>query len=286
MKSDLRKRAERLLAMHGYAVQELHGCCDLIAKKGNRLVVLKVLADANALSIGHAAELRQFAGSLSATPLVIAERAGAALESGIAAMRHGLFTLSLPTFGAALDTQPLFFLRNSAGVTAGIEGQKLKTARESAGMSLPEFAAQLGVSRSMAVQYESATAHITAQRAVQLAERFGQEVLARLELFAPMTFHNSASHSPVSQKYHSWGFAATEAHKLPFDVIARRDEEIILTEVGDRFRKGLSPLSQFLDADPLVIFDHHRPRDVPALQREEFFEMRGAKELIKFVKTY
>ncbi|HLC67037.1 MAG TPA: hypothetical protein VJK52_05350, partial [Candidatus Nanoarchaeia archaeon] len=92
--------------------------------------------------------------------------------------------------------------------------------------------------------------------------------------------------SPIAKKYGTLGFNVTEAHHLPFDLVARQQGEIIFTEIGDRFREGLSPLSRMVDADSLVIFDKQKPRDIPALRRDEFLDITGSQELIKFVKTY
>lgn len=285
MKNELLRRTGQLLAMHRYQVQQLNGCCDLLARNGDQLLVIKVLADANALTAAHADELQHFAGIIGAAPLVIAERAGAELAAGIVASRHALFAVNLPTLSQALAAEPLFFLRSTAGITARVAGDRLRNAREARGLSIADVASHLGVSRTAAAQYE-ASCSITLPHAGSLAQLFDRTVFAGLDILNPQPMRQRTGTSPVAQKYATLGFSSAEAHRLPFSVAARRADELILTEVGDRFRSELGPLSQLLHADALVIFDRHKPKDVPALQREEFFELSGAGELIDFVKTY
>lgn len=283
MNPALLRRTQQLLAAQGYTTQELNGSFDLLARKGGQLLVLKLLADANALTPEHANEMRNFAAAISAAPLVIADRAGGKLDEGVVALRHDLFTLNLPTFTSAILSQQLFFLRNAAGITAQVAGDRLRHAREHAGFSIGDLAHRLGVSRTMATQYESSSP-ITAPRAELLAELFGTSVLSTVPLFDAPQVPQTPWDSPVAQKYGELGFSVTATHKLPFDIVARQHEEIILTEIGDKFREGLSPLSRMLDADSLVIFDKRKPRDVPALQRDEFLEI-SRRELLDVLKA-
>ena len=64
------------------------------------------------------------------------------------------------------------------------------------------------------------------------------------------------------------------------------DDELILTEVGDKARPDFSSLSKLLDADNLVIFKDKRPKNIPAVTKEEFLEFEKANQLIKFLKEF
>jgi len=69
-------------------------------------------------------------------------------------------------------------------------------------------------------------------------------------------------------------------------VIAKKDNEIILTEVGDKKHGKLHSIARLLDTDNLVIFNKKKPKDIPAVTKEEFLSFEKAKELIKFVKEF
>ena len=90
----------------------------------------------------------------------------------------------------------------------------------------------------------------------------------------------------MSKKYKDLGFEAIETHKVPFDILAKKDKEIILTEVGDKPNPQAQSLSRLLDADNLVIFKKKKPKDIPSLKKEEFLELKKAKELVKFLKEF
>ena len=76
-----------------------------------------------------------------------------------------------------------------------------------------------------------------------------------------------------------------DTKKVPFDVMAKKEKELILTKVGDDVGQ-LKSLSKLIDADKLVIFKKKKPKDVPALTKEEFMEFEKAKELVKFLKEF
>ena len=92
--------------------------------------------------------------------------------------------------------------------------------------------------------------------------------------------------SLISKKYVELGFLATDPHNAPFDIIAKKEDELILTEVGDKRKPDLNSLSQLLNADKLVIYKKKKPKDMPAITKEEFLEFEKANELIKFLKEF
>jgi predicted transcriptional regulator len=90
----------------------------------------------------------------------------------------------------------------------------------------------------------------------------------------------------VSRKFIELGFDATETKNTPFDIIARKDKELILTEVSDNFNPEMQSLSKLLDADNLVIFEKKKPKNIPSLTKEEFLDFEKANELVKFLKEF
>ena len=82
------------------------------------------------------------------------------------------------------------------------------------------------------------------------------------------------------------GFDATETKKTPFDIISKKDKEIILTEVSDKVNPQMQSLSKLLDADNLVIFNKKKPKNVPSMTKKEFMEFDEANELVKFLKEF
>ena len=82
------------------------------------------------------------------------------------------------------------------------------------------------------------------------------------------------------------GFEAADTRKTPFDIIAKKGSDLILTEIGDKTKPDFSTLSRLLDADNLVIFRKKRPKNIPAVTKKEFLEFQKSNELIKFLKQF
>ncbi|MBI1969161.1 helix-turn-helix domain-containing protein [Candidatus Woesearchaeota archaeon] len=276
-----------LLFQKGFTVKQLErSCFDILARKGSRILLMKVLMDANAITKEHANEMKKVSSYLQASPVVIAEKAGTPLEENVVYLRLGIPTLTIPTFKSAIEDKLPFLLRTNAGLTANIIGEKLREKREQQGLSLQGLSKKIGVSRRMIVKYEQENAEMTLQKAVKMYDLFGHEIFSKINIFSQQRGFVEEQPTPFTQKYHQLGFAANQTKKLPFDIIAKRQEEIILTDIGDKVKEGFASVSRLLDADNLVIFERKKPKDVPAITKEEFLEFGQANELIKFLKEF
>jgi putative transcriptional regulator len=275
------------LLKRGYAIKSFpRGCFDIVARKGSQILLLKALADANAITQEHAEEMAKVAAFVQGAPLVVAERAGGELEDGVIYSRLGVTTLNLPTLQAAIDGRQPFVRSTKAGLVADIDGGMLRENREAQGMSLAEASRKVGVSRQMIQRYEQEGVEITLQKAEKMHRAFGSGVFARADIFKATAPAIDGKPSPITKKYVTLGFEASRTRKVPFDVIAKRGKEVILTEVGDKVDPNIMPLSQLLDAERLVIFRRRRPKDLPAMTEQEFMEFEEAEELVKFLKEF
>ncbi|MFO8015846.1 MAG: helix-turn-helix domain-containing protein [Candidatus Woesearchaeota archaeon] len=292
---DLMDRVCMQLLRKGFTVKSLSGSCfDIVARKGTRIILLKVLSDANAVSEGYAAQMRELSRYMGASSFILAERAGSALEDNIIYTRMGIYTLNLKTLMNCIDNRRPFLHSTNAGLTACVVGGMMKQKREEEGMSLSQFSARVGVSRRMISKYEkgddAGRAHVTMARAERIYNELGHEVFDKIDVFGQ---HKNIAYSaieqketPITRKYSDLGFEASEARKVPFNVIARRDDELILTEVGDKRNPDAGLLSKLIDAENFVIFNRKKPKDVPAMSRQEFMEFSEADDLLRFLKGF
>ena len=137
----------------------------------------------------------------------------------------------------------------------------------------------------MIQKYESGESEVSVNKALRLYKLFGHSVFDKIDVFG----HDKEliqGKSDFSKKYSKLGFNALEAHKVPFDIIAKKENELILTKIGDKPMPELDSLSKLVDADKLVIFKKKRPKKIPALTKKEFMEFEKAKELVKFLKEF
>ena len=287
-----KKLAERVgifLLNKGFTIKSLTRCCfDMIARKGSRILLVKVLADANAISDEYAEQMKNLSNYIEASPFIVAERAGSELEENVVYSRHGVYTLSFHTFRNSIENKLPYIISSKAGLTANISGERLKSVIEESGFSLSDLSKKIGVSRRMISNYEKGS-QITIQKAEKLYDMFGHSVFEKIDIFAQQGMPLPAGReTTITRKYSELGFEASETRKVPFNVIARKEEDIILTEVGNKINPHTTSLSRLLDADNLVIFSRNRPKekDVPALTKQEFMEFEESNELIKFLREF
>ena len=138
----------------------------------------------------------------------------------------------------------------------------------------------------MITRYESGTQEITLNKAFKLYELFGGDVFNKIDLFCLHKKREYDIKTDITKKYNTLGFDASDVKKTPFNVIARKKKEIILTEVTDRVNPNVRPLSKLIDAYNLVIFKKKKPKNLPALTKKEFLEFEESEELIKFLKEF
>ena len=114
----------------------------------------------------------------------------------------------------------------------------------------------------------------------------GHSVFDKIDIFHISHEREHDANSEVTKKYAELGFEAVTTKKVPFDVIAKKDKELILTEIGDKTNPNIRSLSQLISADNLVIFKKKRPKNMPSVTKKEFLDFEKANELIKFLKEY
>ncbi|MBI2144309.1 helix-turn-helix domain-containing protein [Candidatus Woesearchaeota archaeon] len=299
MKRSLMDDVSVLLLRHGYTVKTLTGSSfDMVARKDARVLLVKVLEDANSISDEYAASMKSLSSCIGASPVIVAEKAGHALEEGVVYLRSGVYTCNHSTFGSCLENQFPIVISTKAGFTASVIGEKLRKQREERGYSLGIIARKVGVSKRMIAKYESNKADISLRGAIALNRLFGDGIFNKVDVFAVANETASSRPSLIARKYDELGFRAADTKKAPFDVVAKLEKELILTDVkGRSFRKPnqhLESMQQLLDADALVIFDKEMEssyqrrgrKKLPALQKRDFMKIESAGELIKFLKEF
>ncbi len=287
MKPELLEQVGISLLRKGYTLKYLtRTCFDILARKEGRILLIKVLEDANSISPEYAEQMKNLCFYINASPIVIADKAGARLQDNIIYSRFDIYTLSPASFANCLENKFPFAKRSKAGLTASLSGRKLKEMREHQGYSLSSLAKKLGVSSRMVSKYEAQDSEVTFKRALRIYDVFGGNVFKKIDIFAPLQKIDVRCRSDVGKKYLDLGFDAAETRKTPFNVVAKREEEIILTEVCDKPNPQAKSMSKLIDAENLVIFRKKKPKNIPSLTKKEFLEFEKANELIKFLKEF
>ena len=287
MKQTLLDKAGIFLLRKGFTLKNLtRTCFDILARRNEQILLIKVLEDANSISRQYSEEMITVASYINASPLIIAEKAGSKLEDNIVYSRFDIYTLNLDTFANSIHNRLPFIRRGKAGLTASVIGKKLREKREELGFSLNALSKKVGVTSRMMIKYENENSDITINRAMKLYDLFGHDVFNEVNVFVNSMQPQSRFETEVSRKYVELGFEATETRKTPFDIIAKKDGEIILTEVSDKVNPQMQSLSKLLEADNLVIFKKKKPKDMPSMTKQEFMDFEKANELVKFLREF
>lgn len=287
MKKSLIEVISIFLLKKGFTIKNLKRTCfDILARSGEKILLIKVLEDANSISKEYATGMKKISACIKATSLVVSEKAGKGLEDNVVYNRFDLYTLNFNTFVNCINNKFPFVKRTQAGLIASVDGGRLKKAREDLGFSLNSLSRRIGVTSRMITMYENDDSEITINKAMRIYDLFGENVFQRIDPFSYKRHLEEENLSGFSKKYVELGFEAADMTKAPFDIIARRDKELILTEVGDKKNPEFKSLSRLLDADNLVIFKKKKPKDLPAVTKEEFLDFEKANELIKFLKEF
>ena len=287
MKRSLMEETGIMLLRHAFTVKSLTGSCfDIVARKETTILLIKVLEDANSITEEYAHAMKQISGYIEASAIILAEKAGSYLETGVVYSKFGVYALNLATFSESLSNDLPFITSTKAGLTASVIGRKLREKREEEGYSLGTLSRKVGVSKRMIAKYESGDADISVNKAYQLSRVFGREIFCRINIFQNSYGAAEKAKSEVARKYGELGFESADTKKVPFDVIAKKEKDIILTEVGDKTNPQLAPLKNLIEASTLVIFRKEKPKKVPALTKKEFLGFRNSREIIKFLKEF
>ncbi|XVH30326.1 transcriptional regulator [Haloferacaceae archaeon DSL9] len=148
---------------------------DLAARRGEDLVLLKILGNIDALDGETGAELRRLGRYLSATPMVIGLRTrDEDLKPGVVYFRHGVPVLNPDTaYDLFIEEVPPLIYAAPGGLYVSIDGDLLADERERRGWSLGRLANELGVSRRTVSKYENGM-NASIDVAIHLEELFEQ----------------------------------------------------------------------------------------------------------------
>ncbi|MDR1690806.1 MAG: transcriptional regulator, partial [Candidatus Methanoplasma sp.] len=217
-------------------------CFDIVARKDETLIIIKVLSNVDAFSRENAEDMKVLADALKATPLLIGETSSSGpLEAGIVYSRFKIPIISNETLAEhLLEEVPPFIFAAPGGLYVKIDNNLLKEVRENSGISLGTLAETAGVSRRTIQMYESGMGAMI-DAAMRLEEFLQVPIIEALNPFEyksekkPEEYEVTGSKRTSSNALNRLldiGFAITPVTKSPFEAITRSRQTIILTGLG------------------------------------------------------
>ncbi|NHX37070.1 MULTISPECIES: transcriptional regulator [Halolamina] len=156
---------------------------DVAARRGEELVLLKVLGNVDAFDAATGREMRRLGEYLSATPMVVGMRTrDEELKPEVVYFRHGVPAIHPDTaFDLFVEDVPPLIYAAPGGLYVNIDGDLLSETREQQDWSLGKLASELGVSRRTVSKYEDGM-NASIDVAVKLEELFDRPFTAPMDV--------------------------------------------------------------------------------------------------------
>ena len=291
-----------VLAKTGFYLSEKHDSrglsFDLVARRDEQLLLIKVLQNVDALTKGNAEELRMLSTPLQGSPIVVGERSGSGpLEEGVIYSRFGIPILSKRTFVDTFEEGvPPFMFSAPGGLYVRIDGEALRTARDRRGISLGTLAAIAGVSRRTIQMYMDGMS-ATVDIALRLEEFLGEPLVLPVDPFAYTKETGNILRNfedlerfekDVFRKLETLGYSVLPTVRCPFDALATRDT-LFLTGVPtkaerlDEKARIVSNLSSVVERDAVLFVEVHTSvhsiGGTPLIEKAELRRIRDRDEI-------
>jgi putative transcriptional regulator len=305
----LLEETRQALAKTGFFLSQPHGerglCFDVVARRDETLLIVKVFLNVDALSKETAGELKAIARILEGSPLIVGERTGTGpLEDGVIYSRFGIPILCRSTLLEFLEEGvPPFLFSAPGGLYVRLDPLVLRRLREERGLSLGALAEIAGVSRRTIQMYLEGMA-ATFDVAMRLEDflheslalpvdpfRFEDDSLPRAAL-APRL---ERFERELYERLERLGYAVLPTVRSPFDAlstISKHADTTYLTGVGeeaalDRKAEVVSDISRVVEKDS-VMFVVRRSlrmsiRGVPLIGREELRRARDTDDVEEMI---
>jgi putative transcriptional regulator len=272
-RTELLEKVRDVLINGGFYVSDLYSMrltgFDIVARRDDSLLIIKVLTNVDSLSEDVAKELRTLSFLLKASPLLIGEKNGAStLEDDVIYFRFGIQAITLDTFkNHILEGIPVKVYAAPGGLYVNLDEEKLRKLRQEKGISLGAFARYVNVSRRTVSMYEEGmNARIeVAQRIEELLEN---PVTIPFDLLKNPVPDNEIT--PIFQQHlenirefqreiffllQNVGYKIIPMDRCPFEALSKDKENIILTCVH-RYNNRLIKKAQIVSSISKITEKH------------------------------
>jgi putative transcriptional regulator len=309
MRDRVLEDATAVLKKGGFAVSDTCNIrpksFDVVARRGDLVILLKVLVNIDGLDTETAAEMRALAAHLDAESIVVGVKTrDHELEDGVLYLRRGVPAMSR---GTAHDyfvegVPPLVYM-GSGGLYVNIDGDLLEDARDDEDMSLGKVADELGVSRRAVSKYEDGM-DATLDVALRLEEMFGENLISPVEVFegggeggetrTGGEVPEDETERRVFGILREAGFDVVPTARAPFRALSRESDETVLTGTGGhdegivKRARLMSSISDVARTESVYVVDDKPARDsveeTAILDVDDLEDVEGSDDLLSRIE--
>jgi len=276
-------------------------CFDIVARRDKIVLLIKVLYNIDSLKVEMAEEMKMIAKLLNASPIVVGERFKFDyLERGVVYNRYGLPVINTATFyDFIVEKVPPMVYSAPGGHYVKLDSEKIREAREKAGISLGEIAKALGVSRRTVKKYEEGI-DTSIENALKLEELLGTYIIKAIDLlnfvqdakeFRDVKPELREKEEEIVEQLRCIGVEVHPLKHAPFDVVSKAENNSILTGVKqikeiEKRAKILGRVSVVLSTKAAYIVEKDIKKDINSVvfvMKDELSCVSSPKDFISLL---
>ena len=212
-------------------------CFDIIARRDEKLILIRVLTNVENLTREQADDLKRIAKALDANILIVGRKnIQGEMSDDVVYFRFGLPVITPGTLRNLLVEEiPLYAFTAPGGIYVKIDGNTLRRVREERRLSLGTIAQHLGVTRRAAKMYEEGSGMLL-DAALRLEE------FLEVPLIKPIDLKESTDYETTGRigwdvgdfcfRLMELGFNVTPTQRAPFDAISQQNQYLFFAGEG------------------------------------------------------
>lgn len=278
---------------------------DLIARRDDNLLILKVLQNADAFSKDDAEQMRRLANALGGHSAVIALRSSSKkLGEGIIYSRFGTPILSFATLEEYLkEGIPPFIFAAPGGLYVKIDSDLLRSIRQARNISLGTLAEIAGVSRKAIQMYEEGMGTMI-EIAMKMEEFLNEPLVLPLNPFEYAEEGSSSLigefedddilHEDIFRLLKTIGYSVLPTARCPFEAITTDEKILLLTGVErygpmlERKANAVASISKVVEKRAMIITDRDAHvkslKRTPVIARDELAHVKEKEKILDLIK--
>jgi putative transcriptional regulator len=281
-------------------------CFDMVARRGNQLLLIKVLTNVDALTKEDALALQLVAHFFEATPVIIGRKTRRGkLDTGVVYRRYGVPTIEPKSFNSIVTEKdmPKEFIQRG-GRFVSIDGAKLKDLRQSRSMTKEELADSVEVSTRTILSYEKDEVDVSKDVAERLEQVFDADLVVPVNLFeeeviqrkdvSPQEPSPATFESRVNEFFKKLGMRVLWTDRAPFHLAAKEEGPPLMSSVGSirswALKKRtdiLRSVSDVTDSSAVIIVEEGKAEEclaeLPVIRQLELGDIEKPNELKKII---
>jgi len=308
-REEILENVKKILTEAQFQVSVLHSVrpmsFDILARRGNILLIIKILTNIDALSEDAAKDLKTLSLLLGGSPLIIGEKSSLnLLEDNVAYFRFGIGVITLNTLKKYfVEGEPLTAYAGPGGLYVNINEEKFKEARENKNISIGVLARELGISRRMARMYEEG-ANARLEIARRIEKILGKEVISPVDLHGGQkkyfieNIEKDINRFKLFQReilslIREIGYSIIPLERCPFEAFSKERKNVLLTCIGKfnyrliKRAKLVKDISKITEQEAVFFTDRYKfgrnVEGIPVILKNELEKMREPEDILDLI---